>query len=184
MTQDVLDMLIVGGGPGGTAAAFRARELGIEPLLVEHDDLMKRIRDYSKDKLILPSFGGGDRMRFPQCGDLISCLHFQAIDKDDMCTKWKALHAEHGIRSRIGVELTGLTRRADGLWAVQAWDHAQRCEAPSSLATWCSRSAAASPGVSTSRARPTASPSAYATPRVSSAPRRASSAAAPPPPRR
>ncbi len=130
MTQDVLDMLIVGGGPGGTAAAFRAKELGIEPLIVEHDDLMKRIRDYSKDKLILPSFGGGDRMRFPQCGDLVSCLHFQPIDKDDMCTEWKALHARHGIRSRIGVELTGLERQTDGLWAVQAWDHAGRREAP------------------------------------------------------
>ncbi len=130
MTQDVLDMLIVGGGPGGTAAAFRAKELGIEPLIVEHDDLMKRIRDYSKDKLILPSFGGGDRMRFPQCGELVSCLHFQPIDKDDMCSEWKALHARHGIRSRIGVELTGLERRSDGLWAVRAWDHAGRCEAP------------------------------------------------------
>ena len=128
MTQDVLDMLIVGGGPGGTAAAFRAKELGIEPLILEHDDLMKRIRDYSKDKLILPSFGGGDRMRFPQCGDLVSCLHFQPIDKDDMCTEWKALHAQHGIRSRIGVELTGLERRPDGLWSVQAWDHAGRSE--------------------------------------------------------
>ncbi len=130
MTQDVLDMLIVGGGPGGTAAAFRAKELGIEALILEHDDLMKRIRDYSKDKLILPSFGGGDRMRFPQCGDLVACLHFQPIDKDDMCTDWKALHARHGIRSRIGVELTGLERRSDGLWAVQAWDHAGRREAP------------------------------------------------------
>ncbi len=129
MTQDVLDMLIVGGGPGGTAAAFRARELGIEALVLEHDDLMKRIRDYSKDKLILPSFGGGDRMRFPQCGDLVACLHFQPIDKDDMCSHWKALHAEHGIRSEIGVELTGLERRADGVWAVQAWDHANRREA-------------------------------------------------------
>ena len=130
MTQDVLDMLIVGGGPGGTAAAFRAKELGIEPLILEHDDLMKRIRDYSKDKLILPSFGGGDRMRFPECGDLVSCLHFRPIDKDDMCTEWKALHAKHGIRSRIGLELTGLERRRDGLWAVQAWDHAGRREAP------------------------------------------------------
>ncbi len=129
MTQDVLDMLIVGGGPGGTAAAFRARELGIEPLILEHDDLMKRIRDYSKDKLILPGFGGGDRMRFPQCGDLVSCLHFQPIDKDDMCAEWKALHVRHGICSRIGVELTGLERRADGLWAVQGWDHAGRREA-------------------------------------------------------
>ncbi len=45
MNQDVLDMLIGGGGPGGTAAAFRAKELGIEPLMPEHDGLMKPLRD-------------------------------------------------------------------------------------------------------------------------------------------
>ncbi len=129
MSVEVLDMLIVGGGPAGTAAAFRARELGLEALIIEHDDLMKRIRDYSKDKLILPSFGGGDRMRFPECGPLISCLHFRPIDKDDMCSEWKALHLEHQIRSRIGVELTGLERRPDGLYDVQAWDHGERREA-------------------------------------------------------
>ncbi len=130
MTAEVLDLLIVGGGPGGTAAAFRAKELGLDALVIEHDDLMRRIRDYSKDKLILPSFGGGDRMRFPRCGDLISCLHFSPIDKDDLCAEWKQQHERHGIRKRIGVELTGLTRRADGIYAVQAWDHSTRCEAP------------------------------------------------------
>ena len=127
---EVLDLLVVGGGPGGTATAFRAKELGLEPLVLDFDDLMKRIRDYSKDKLILPSFGGGDRLCFPECGDLVSCLHFQPIDKDEMCDQWKALHTEHGIRSRIGVELTGLERRDDGLWSVLAWDHAGRREAP------------------------------------------------------
>ena len=129
MTQ-VLDLLIVGGGPGGTAAAFRAKELGIEPLIFEHDDLMRRIRDYAKDKLILPTFGGGDQMRFPKCGDLVSGLHFGPIDKDEMCVEWKDLHQKHGIRSRIGVELTGLERRSDGVWSVQAWDHSTRSEAP------------------------------------------------------
>ena len=35
MTVDVLDVLIVGGGPAGTAAAFRSKELGIEALVIE-----------------------------------------------------------------------------------------------------------------------------------------------------
>ncbi|MEM7584828.1 MAG: FHA domain-containing protein [Acidobacteriota bacterium] len=129
MTAEVLDLLIVGGGPAGTSAAFRARELGLEALIIEHDDLMKRIRDYSKDKLILPSFGGGDQMGFPRAGQLIECLQFQPIDKDDMCAAWKALHEEHEIRSRVGVELTGLKRRPDGIYEAQGWDHRQRCEA-------------------------------------------------------
>ncbi|MGD8396377.1 MAG: NAD(P)-binding domain-containing protein, partial [Candidatus Eiseniibacteriota bacterium] len=57
---DVLDVLIVGGGPCGTAAAMRAKELGLTALVIELDDVLKRIRDYAKDKLILPGFGGGD----------------------------------------------------------------------------------------------------------------------------
>ena len=52
---DVLDVLIVGGGPAGTAAAFRAKELGLSALVIDFDDLLKRIRDYAKDKLILTS---------------------------------------------------------------------------------------------------------------------------------
>ncbi len=121
-------MLIVGGGPAGTAAAFRARELGLEALVLEYDDLMKRIRDYCKDKLILPSFGGGDRMGFPVGGALIAALRFEPIDKDDMCARWKGLYREHGIATRIGVEFTGMERRKDGDWEVRAWDHGQRRE--------------------------------------------------------
>jgi len=124
----VLDLLVVGGGPAGTAAAFRARELGLETLVLDFDDLMKRIRDYSKDKLILPGFGGGDRMTFPEGDALVRGLCFEAIDKDDLCSEWKGLYREHGIDTAIGLELTGLSRRQDGLWEATAWNHAARGE--------------------------------------------------------
>src|SRR5919108_2920920 len=78
----VLDLLIVGGGPMGTACAFRAKEFGLSALVIDYDDLMKRIRDYAKDKLILPDYGGGDDMRFPKGGELIQSLQFPPIDKD------------------------------------------------------------------------------------------------------
>lgn len=120
---ELLDLLVVGGGPAGTAAAFRGRELGLKVLLIEFDDLMKRIRDYSKDKLILPGFGGGDTMCFPKGGECISSLRFGPIDKDEMCAQWKGLHQEHGIASRIGVELQGLERHPEGPWGVQVFDH-------------------------------------------------------------
>jgi thioredoxin reductase/pSer/pThr/pTyr-binding forkhead associated (FHA) protein/ferredoxin len=122
-----IDVLVVGGGPAGTAAAFRARELGLEPLVIDYDDLMKRIRDYSKDKLILPSFGGGDALCFPKGDDLISGLHFTPIDKDEMCACWKGLYEEHGVPTRIGVELTGL-EAVDGGWRAVVWNHTSQCE--------------------------------------------------------
>jgi thioredoxin reductase/ferredoxin len=123
----VLDALIVGGGPFGTAAAFRAKELGLTALVIDYDDLMKRIRDYAKDKQILPDYGGGDRMQFPKGGPLIAKLHFSPIDKDQMCVEWKALYGLHSVPAKVGVELTGLDREGD-LWRAVAWNHNTKTE--------------------------------------------------------
>lgn len=119
----VLDVLIVGGGPAGTAAAFRAKELGLAALVIDYDDIMKRIRDYAKDKLILPDFGGGDKMAFPVAGPLIEKLSFSPMDKDDMFTLWKSWYGEYSIPAQTGVELLGLAGRSDGAWNVRVYNH-------------------------------------------------------------
>jgi pSer/pThr/pTyr-binding forkhead associated (FHA) protein/thioredoxin reductase len=126
--SDVLDILIVGGGPFGTAVAFRARELELNALVIDYDDLMKRIRDYAKDKQILPDYGGGDQMQFPRGGKLISRLPFGPIDKDDLCAAWKGLYTEFDVPARIGLEFTGLEQKGDA-WDAVAWDHNERREA-------------------------------------------------------
>ncbi len=118
-----LDILIVGGGPGGTAAAFRAKELGLSALVIDADDLMKRIRDYPKGKPILPDFGPVDGMKFPKAGPLVDRLHFAPIDKDAMHEQWKALYRRHGVPAMVGVELTGLERDASGLCVAKAWNY-------------------------------------------------------------
>ncbi len=119
---DVLDVLVVGGGPFGTAAAFRLKELGLAALVIDHDDLMKRIRDYAKDKQILPDYGGGDRMQFPDGGALIRSLWFEPIDKDVMCSTWKGLYRKHSVPAQVGVEMLGLER--DGAaWRAKCWNH-------------------------------------------------------------
>jgi len=121
---DVIDILVVGGGPAGTAVAFRARELGLTALVIDFDDLMKRIRDYSKDKAIIPSFGGGDKMAFPNGGPLISLLQFAAMDKDTMCETWKGFYRQHNIHAQIGVELVSLDPSdAQQIWRAGLWNH-------------------------------------------------------------
>lgn len=125
---DILDLLVVGGGPAGTAAAFRARELGLAALVIDYDDLMKRIRDYAKDKLILPDFGGGDKMRFPKGGAMTDALAFGAIEKDAMCELWKSYYAQFQIPAQIGIELLGVERQSAGYLTVRAYNHNTKTE--------------------------------------------------------
>jgi thioredoxin reductase/pSer/pThr/pTyr-binding forkhead associated (FHA) protein/ferredoxin len=119
---DLLDVVIVGGGPFGTAAAFRAKELGLSALVIDHDDLMRRIRDYAKGKEILPDYGGGDRMQFPDGGPLTRGLWFEPIDKDAMCVRWKGLYRQHNVPAQVGVEMLGVERNGQ-TWHVKCWNH-------------------------------------------------------------
>ena len=99
---DVLDMLIVGGGPAGTAAAFRAKELGLTALVIEIDDVMKRIRDYDAAKPIKPDFGAGRQMGFPKAGELIEQLHFFTdVKSRELCRSWKQLYRDHGVPAHV-----------------------------------------------------------------------------------
>ncbi len=119
----IVDVLVAGGGPAGTAAAVRAKELGLSCLVVDYDDLMKRIRDYPKEKLILPSYGGGDKLQFPTGGPMLAGLVFDDIDKDELVQVWKAKYKQYGLTAKIGHEFTGLERGQDGVWDVRTWNH-------------------------------------------------------------
>jgi len=84
---------------------------------------MKRIRDYPKEKQILPSYGGGDKLQFPVGGPMLASLAFEDIDKDDLVKVWKTRFKEYGLAAKIGHEFTGLERLPDGIWDVRTWNH-------------------------------------------------------------
>ena len=121
---DVLGMLVVGGGPAGTAAAFRAKELGLSALVIEIDDVLKRIRDYDAEKPIKPDFGAGRQMGFPKAGELIEQLHFFAdVKGGDLCRSWKRLYRDHSVPVQVGVELLGLEPDGEERWRALVRNH-------------------------------------------------------------
>jgi len=125
---EVLDILIVGGGPAGTAAAFRAKELGLSALVIDFDDLLRQIRDYPKSKKILPNYGSGDKMKFPKAGELIGLLRFEPIDKDEFCEHWKGYYREYNVPAQVGLELIGLERQPNGVWQATAYNYNSKTE--------------------------------------------------------
>ena len=121
---DPLDLLIVGGGPAGTGAAFRAKELGLSALVVEIDDILKRIRDYDRAKPIKPDFGAGKRMGFPEGGDLVAGLHFFSdVRGEDLCAAWKTLYGRGSVPAQVGVELVGLEAGDGDVWRARVRNH-------------------------------------------------------------
>ena len=121
---DVLDVLVVGGGPAGTGAAFRAKELGLAALVIEIDDVLKRIRDYDSAKPIKPDFGAARQMGFPKGGPLVEKLHFFTdVQGADLCRAWKTLYRRHGVPAQIGVEFVGLEPGDAGVWQARVRNH-------------------------------------------------------------
>ena len=126
-SSDPLDLLIVGGGPAGTGAAFRAKELGLSALVIELDDILKRIRDYDQAKPIKPDFGAGKQMGFPKGGNLVEGLcFFSDIRGEDLCAAWKALYRRGSVPAQIGVELIGLEPGEGGAWRARVRNHRTR----------------------------------------------------------
>jgi len=125
---EILEMLIVGGGPAGTAAAFRAKELGISALVIEIDDLLKQFRDYGKNKPIKPDYIRNDPLKFPKGGRLISLLKFTETINDIMWPQWKGYYREHNVPAQAGIELINLQRRESSVWQATAYNRNTRAE--------------------------------------------------------
>jgi len=124
MNSDVLDILIVGAGPAGTAAAFRAHEIGLKALVVDLDEALSLLKDWmspdgdaSKDKLVDASFGpGGKAVPFPCGGELIERLVFgDRTPASQLYHAWTGVFADRGLQMLNGVEMTGLTVGDGGL---------------------------------------------------------------------
>lgn len=122
-----LDVLVVGGGPAGTAAALRARELGLSVLVIERAELMRRIRDYPKNIPIQPHHGGTEREPFASGAQLVARLPFEEIDKDELVDRWRSLYAEFELPAKEGCELQALEPAGAGAWEAIVWNHRARC---------------------------------------------------------
>lgn len=98
----VHDLLVVGVGPAGLSATFRAVELGLDCATVSLDDMGGTVRKYPRRKLTLVQ-----AVRIPLCGELPEAEYA----KEDLLAMWSGVIAKHGVRLQTGAGLQAVERR-------------------------------------------------------------------------
>ena len=132
----VLDVIVIGGGPAGTAAVFRASELGRRVLLIEREDLLKRFRDCDSDKLLESDDESAGRRRLPKCGELIQALRLSANGTGfEFARAWRELYRRFEVPFRIDAELVELREGYPSTWRVGVFN--RRSETREDLYTKC-----------------------------------------------
>lgn len=110
-SDDVLDLVVVGAGPGGLACALEARRLGLRFVVLERErDLGGTVARYPRRKLVatqpidLPLFGR---------------LAARSYAKEELIALWKQLATEHDLPIVCGETFEGVDAAADGTHAVR-----------------------------------------------------------------
>ena len=114
-----LDLLIVGGGPCGTAAAFRCKELGLRALVIDREGPLSILGDWAaaSKRSVSPDYGA-DELAFPDGGELVRSLVYETSAPEVLQERWMAVYQEHEVPFRAGVELVGLSDHSTEVFAV------------------------------------------------------------------
>ena len=105
---DSLDLLIVGAGPAGLAAALKAKERGLRYLLIDQDDIGGTVRKYPRRKLTLTG---------PLEMPLYGRVKREEFLKEELIEFWEKLIRTYELKIRTGVRLTGVERKKDAFIA-------------------------------------------------------------------
>lgn len=103
-----LDLLVVGAGPGGIACSLRAKERGIDHVVIEQAERIGgTVAAYPRRKMVMTQ-----PMDLPLHGRLPRLTY----QKEELVELWGSLVSDHKLPVRTGVRLEGLRRLDDGTY--------------------------------------------------------------------
>lgn len=118
-----LDLLVVGAGPAGTAAAWRATELGMSVLVVDRECVLSILRDWaehSPPKKVDSDYGECADLPWPQGGKLVSQFAFSdQTQADQLYAKWLKVYDENQVPYKNGVEIGGCEKLKNGVLVAE-----------------------------------------------------------------
>src|SRR5690349_14178562 len=104
MSESILDVAILGAGPGGLSAAARAAQRRLSHVLLEASDKhANTIQRYQRLKHVMSE---------PGVLPLRSDIEFSAGRREEVLEIWEKGIAEKGVRIRYGSEVTSISGRS------------------------------------------------------------------------
>ena len=101
----MLDVLIVGAGPAGCAAARAAMKGGLKFLTVEQDSLGGTVAHFPRGKLVMTQ---------PAELPIVGKMKFTETTKEKLLEFWQGVVSQTGLQISYNERVTGVTKRADG----------------------------------------------------------------------
>jgi thioredoxin reductase len=107
---DVLDLLIVGAGPGGISASLRAIERKLKYLTVDEGEVGGTVAKYPRQKLVLTS-----PVELPIYGK----FRKTELSKEDLLAIWHEVLGKAEFKFRTGEKVEDVKKGPDGIFTVK-----------------------------------------------------------------
>jgi thioredoxin reductase/Pyruvate/2-oxoacid:ferredoxin oxidoreductase delta subunit len=106
---DVLDLLVVGAGPGGLSASLRAIERKLKYLTVDEGEVGGTVLKYPRQKIVLTS-----PVELPIYGK----FRKTELSKEDLLRIWNEILSKVDFKFRSGEKVSDIKRGEDGIFTV------------------------------------------------------------------
>jgi thioredoxin reductase (NADPH) len=108
-SSDVLDVLIVGAGPGGISASLRASEKNLNYLTVDESDVGGTVSKYPRQKLVMTS-----PVELPIYGKFKKT----ELSKEELLALWSEVLKKIDFKFRKGEKVEGIKKGEDGVFTI------------------------------------------------------------------
>ena len=114
-----LDLIIVGAGPAGIAAALTAKSHNLRYTIIEQDDLGGAVFKYPRGKVVMTA---------PVVLPLVGSVKFRETTKEALLAFWRGVESAQQLSIRYRERVERIDREADG-FAVRTSRGVERCNA-------------------------------------------------------
>lgn len=106
-----VDVVVVGAGPAGLAAALRAKALGRSCVVLEQSTIAASIKSFPRGKIV-----HDPPLTLPVEGD----LWLAEATKEEIVAQWERIVRVRALQVREGHRVAAIARREDGVFVVEA----------------------------------------------------------------